>query len=71
MPVIHASVWKDFGEEKSEKVIKGITRVFSDLGVPQEAVDVIVHEVPMTHWGIGGQPASKKFKDRYEGDNSI
>lgn len=66
MPVIHAHVWKGFGEEKSEKAIKGITAVFAGLGVPEEAVDVIVHEVPMTNWGIGGQPASKKFRERYE-----
>ena len=71
MPVIHAHVWKDFGEDKTEKVIKGITKVFVDLGVPVEAVDVLVHEVPMTNWGIGGVPASKKFKDRFEGGNSV
>ncbi|MFO7916209.1 MAG: tautomerase family protein [Candidatus Krumholzibacteriales bacterium] len=69
MPVIHAHVWKGFGEEKAEKVIKGITRVFADLEVPEEAVDVLVHEVPMTNWGIGGVPASKKFSDRYESDD--
>jgi len=71
MPVIHAHVWKDFGEHKTEKVIQGITKVFADLGVPEEAVDVLVHEVPMTNWGIGGVPASKKFKDRFEGGNSV
>jgi len=71
MPVIHAHVWKDFGEEKTEKVIKGITKVFVDLEVPEEAVEVIVHEVPMTNWGIGGEPASKKFREHYEGGNSV
>jgi 4-oxalocrotonate tautomerase len=29
----------------------------------KEAVEVIVHEIPKTHWGIGGVPASEKFKD--------
>jgi len=65
MPVIHAHVWKGFGEEKTEKVIEGITRVFAELEVPEEAVDVLVHEVPMTNWGIGGVPASEKFSDRF------
>jgi len=22
-----------------------------------------VHEIPKSHWGIGGEPASEKFKD--------
>jgi phenylpyruvate tautomerase PptA (4-oxalocrotonate tautomerase family) len=26
-------------------------------------VEVLVHEVKKTHWGIGGEPASEKFKD--------
>jgi 4-oxalocrotonate tautomerase len=63
MPVIHANVWKGFGEEPTKKVIKGITKVVIELGIPEQAVEVIVHEIPKTHWGIGGQPASDKFKD--------
>lgn len=63
MPIIHANVWKGFGEEPAKKVIKGITKVFVDLGIPEHAVEVIVHEIPKTHWGVGGDPASEKFKD--------
>jgi len=44
-------------------VIQNITKVFADLGVPAQAVDVIVHEIPKSHWGIGGEPASEKFKE--------
>ena len=71
MPMIHAYVWKDFGEERVEKVIEGVTKVFVDLDVPEHAVEVIVHEVPMPNWGIGGEPASKKFKDLFKPGNSI
>lgn len=63
MPVIHVNVWKGFGEEKAKTVIEGITKTFVEVGVPGHAVDVIVHEIPKTHWGIGGEPASLKFKD--------
>jgi 4-oxalocrotonate tautomerase len=38
--------------------------VFGGLGVPESAVEVVVHEVPKTHWGVGGEPASEKFKDK-------
>ena len=63
MPIVHANVWEGFGEEKAKEVIQNITKVFADLGVPAQAVDVIVHEIPKSHWGIGGEPASEKFKE--------
>ncbi len=63
MPIVHVNVWEGFGKEKTKIVIKNITKVFVDLGIPSEAVEVIVHEIPKTHWGIGGVPASEKFKD--------
>ena len=65
MPIIQVNVWEGFGEEKVKAVIQNITKVFVDLGIPQHAVEVIVHESPRTHWGIGGEPASEKFKDQY------
>ena len=43
-------------------MIQEITKVFVDLGVPEHAVEVIVHEIPKSNWGIGGVPASEKFK---------
>jgi 4-oxalocrotonate tautomerase len=63
MPIVHVNVWEGFGEEKTKTVIREITRIFVDLGIPEQAVEVIVHEIPKTHWGIGGKPASIKFKD--------
>ena len=41
MPIVHANVWEGFGEEKAKKVIQNITKVFADLGIPAQAVDVI------------------------------
>jgi 4-oxalocrotonate tautomerase len=63
MPIVHVNVWESFGKEKIKIVIQNITKVFVDLGVPEHAVEVIVHEIPKSHWGIGGTPASEKFKD--------
>jgi 4-oxalocrotonate tautomerase len=63
MPVIHVNVWSGFGEEKAQKVIKGVTEVFTGIDIPAQAVEVLIHELPKTHWGIGGEPASIKFKD--------
>jgi len=63
MPVVHVNVWKGFGKEKTKTVIKEITKVFEDLGIPAMAVEVLVHELPKSQWGVGGEPASEKFKD--------
>lgn len=63
MPIVNVNVWKGFGEEKTKKVIEEITKIFVELGIPKQAVEVIVHEIPKSHWGIGGEPASEKFKD--------
>ena len=63
MPIVQVNVWKGFGEEKAKNVIQNITKVFVDLGIPEQAVEVIVNEIPKSHWGIGGEPASEKFKN--------
>ena len=62
MPIIHVNIWEGFGKEKIKTVIQGITNVFVDLGIPAHAVEVIIHEIPKPNWGIGGVPASEKFK---------
>ena len=63
MPVVHVNVWEGFGSEKAKIVIKNITKVFVDLGIPSQAVEVLIHELPKSHWGVDGEPASEKFKD--------
>jgi 4-oxalocrotonate tautomerase len=34
-----------------------------DLDIPAEAVEILIHEVPQSHWGRGGKQASEIFKD--------
>lgn len=63
MPVVHVYVWQGFGAEKAKAVIQKITAAFVELGIPVHAVEVLVHELPKTHWGIGGEPASEKLRD--------
>ncbi len=63
MPIVHVNVWEGFGQEKAKTVIQEITKVFVDLGIPSQGVEVVVHENQKTHWGVGGEPASEKFKD--------
>ena len=62
MPVVHVYVWSGFSDEAKRKVIAGITNLFTEMGIPKEAVEVKIHEVPKENWGIGGEQASKKLK---------
>lgn len=63
MPVIHVNMWKGISEEKVKQIISGITKVFIDIGIPARAVEVIVHEIPKSHWGIEGKPATESLPD--------
>jgi 4-oxalocrotonate tautomerase len=63
MPVIHVNMWKGVSEEIVKQIISGITNVFVDMGIPARAVEVLVHEVPKTHWGIEGNPATEAIPD--------
>lgn len=62
MPIVHVNVWKGFSNEAKKKVIEGITKVFIELGVPAEAVEVVIHEIPMENWGAAGRQASERFR---------
>lgn len=64
MPVVHVNMWKGISEESVKQIIAGITNVFVDMGIPTRAVEVIVHEIPKTHWGIEGKPATEALPNK-------
>jgi len=63
MPIVHVYMWSGVSRETKEKIIKGITKVFEELGIPGHAVEVVILEVPKENWGVGGEQASEKFKE--------
>lgn len=63
MPVIHVYMWSGLSKEAKTKIVKGITKVFEDVGIPVHAVEVIIHEISKENWGVGGELASEKFRD--------
>jgi 4-oxalocrotonate tautomerase len=52
-------MWQGRTEEQKEKLIKGITKAFEDIGVPREHLNIVIHDVPKCNWGTHGEPASK------------
>jgi 4-oxalocrotonate tautomerase len=63
MPVVHVYMWSGVSREAKVRIVKGITKVFEELGIPSQAVEVIIQEVPKENWGIGGESADVKFRD--------
>jgi len=63
MPIVHVYMWSGVSREAKEKIVKGITKVFEELRIPGQAVEVVILEVPKENWGVGGGLASEKFKE--------
>ncbi len=61
MPLVQVYLWPGRDAKVKKNIIKGITKVFEDNGIPSQAVEVIIQEVPKENWGLGGIPASEKF----------
>lgn len=62
MPVVRVEMWEGRSEEIKEKLIKGITKAFTEIGVSPEWVTIIINDVPKTNWGSAGKQASKMEK---------
>ena len=59
MPVVVIEMWEGRTSEQKEKLIKGITRTFEEIGVKAESLHIIIHDIPKSNWGLRGEQASK------------
>jgi 4-oxalocrotonate tautomerase len=64
VPVVQVSVWAGMSSENKKKIVEGITQVIQEVGVPREAITIILYEIPKTDWASGGQLHSERFADR-------
>ena len=62
MPIVTVETWP-MEKEKKPEVIKKITEVFTGLGIPAQAVTVIIRENELENWGTKGEQHSVTFKD--------
>ncbi|WP_123039637.1 4-oxalocrotonate tautomerase [Cohnella candidum] len=59
MPIINIQLMEGRPPEKIKSLIVKVTdAVAEELNSPKDRIRVLVSEVPKTHWGIGGVPAS-------------
>jgi 4-oxalocrotonate tautomerase len=64
MPVVTVEMWEGRAIEQKRQLVKNITSAIADIGVPPEAVEIIIKDNPKHNWGIGGELASEKFPDK-------
>jgi len=62
MPIVNIETWPLKKEEKP-LLIKKITEVFTEMGLPAQTVTVVIHETELDNWGSAGEQHSVKFKD--------
>ncbi|WHY85804.1 4-oxalocrotonate tautomerase [Neobacillus novalis] len=61
MPFIQINLIEGRPPEKIKALIENITdTVVETLDAPKQSVRVMVSEIPKTHWGIAGVPASER-----------
>ena len=62
MPLVEVTMWAGVSLETKRRLAEGITRVFEELGIPKEAVTIVIREVPKENWATGGQLHSERFR---------
>jgi 4-oxalocrotonate tautomerase family enzyme len=62
MPIVMIETWPIPAERKPE-LMKKITKVFTESGIPAQAVTVLIHETPLENWGTAGEQHCVTYKD--------
>ena len=59
MPVVIIETWTVKSDEQKTILIKGITKVFEEIGGAADQVQIVIHDVPKTNWGMQGKQTGK------------
>ena len=59
MPVVIVEMWDGRTIDQKKVLVEGITATFGKIGVPVEAVHVIINDIPKHNWAVGGKLASE------------
>lgn len=52
MPIAIVEMFAERTEEQKSFVIRGNNKVFEEVGIKPEHVQVIIHEVPRNNWAL-------------------
>lgn len=60
MPVVNVEMWEGRTIEQKKQLVGGITSVMANMGIPPEAIHIIIKDIPKHNWAIGGKLASEE-----------
>lgn len=60
MPVVIVEMWEGREAAQKKQLVKGITDEFEKIGVPRQAVSIILKDNAKSNWAIGGTLTSEK-----------
>ncbi len=59
MPIVLVEMWEGRTIEQKKQLAKGITDSFVKIGVPPEALQIVIKDNPKHNWAVGGKLASE------------
>jgi 4-oxalocrotonate tautomerase len=59
MPVVTVEWWEGRTVAKKKQLVEGITSVMAEMGIPPEAVQIIIKDNSRDNWATGGKLASE------------
>ncbi len=60
MPVVIVEMWEGRTIEQKKQIAEGITATFTRIGVPADAVHIIMKDNPKCNWANGGKLCAEK-----------
>ncbi len=60
MPVVIVEMWEGRTVEQKKQLVEGIASAFVKIGVPLEALQIIMKDNPKHNWAVGNRLASEK-----------
>jgi 4-oxalocrotonate tautomerase len=60
MPFVIVEMWEGRTQDQKKQLARDLTEAFVKIGVPAEAVQIIMKDNPKSSWAQGGKLASEK-----------
>ena len=59
MPVVIIEMWEGRTVDQKRTIVEGITTTFEQIGVPPEALQIVINDIPKHNWAVAGKLASE------------
>jgi 4-oxalocrotonate tautomerase len=60
MPVVTIEMWAGRTVEQKKQLVGDLTGCFVKMGIPADAVHIIIKDVPKHNWATGGKLVSEE-----------